>query len=234
MAVPRGCHVVVRRGGTTAGPVPVIHAVRHAGESVLGATRRALREAGLAGVEPWAVDLSGRVAVLAVEAPAGMPLDHLPHDRGDEAVALAVTMPDVRPSFREVAASGAPEDPEARAAAGRWWAVEVEGRQVGSVQVRAEGDTVVVDVVAGDPGLWVRGSGTRMLWQFLLEVVRPQHPAATTYRAALSRPDGAVLRMLGSLGFEPGPGSDRTLDVRRVLGRPQQLDPEEARPVTSG
>ena len=208
--------------------------MRHAGESVLGAARRALREAGLAGVEPWAVDLSGRVAVLAVEAPAGVPLDHLPHDRGDETVTLAVTMPDVPPSFREVVASGAPEPPEARAAAGRWWAVEVGGRQVGSVQARTEGDAVVVDVVAGDPALWVRGSGTRMLWQFLLDVVRPLHPAATTYRAALSRPDGSVLRMLDSLGFEPGPGSDRILDVRRVLGRPRQPAPEEARPVTSG
>jgi hypothetical protein len=73
-----------------------------------------------------------------------------------------------------------------------------------------------------------------MLWQLLLDVVRPQHPAATTYRAVLSRPDPEVLRMLGSLGFEPGPGSDRSLDVRRVLGRPQQPAPEEARPVTSG
>lgn len=234
MAVPRGCYVVVRRGSTDDGPVPVVHVVRHAGESVLGATRRALREAGLTGAEPWAVDLSGRVAVLAVEAPAGMVLDHLPRDRGDEAVALAATMPEVRPSFREVVAPGAPDPPEARAADGRWWAVEADGRQVGSVQVRAEGDVVVVDVVPGDPGLWVRGSGTRMLWQLLLDVVRPQHPAATTYRAVLSRPDPEVLRMLGSLGFEPGPGSDRSLDVRRVLGRPQQPAPEEARPVTSG
>ena len=49
----------------------------------------------------------------------------------------------------------------------------------------------------------------------------------TTYCAVLSRsPDVEVLRMLGSLGFEPGPGSDRTLDVRRVLGRPQEPAPE--------
>ena len=120
---------------------------------MLGATRRALREAGLTGAEPWAVDLSGQVAVLAVEAPAGMALDHLLHDHGDEAVALAVTMPVVRTSFREVVAPDAPDDPEARAAAGRWWAVEADGRHVGSVQVRTDGDAVVVDVVAGDPGL---------------------------------------------------------------------------------
>lgn len=212
----------------------MVHAVRHAGESVLGATRRALAQAGLAGAEPWAVDLSGRVAVLAVDIPVGVSLDHLPHDRGDEAVALAVALPDLRPSFREITPVDAQDAPRTPASAGRWWAVEADGRHVGSVQARAEGDAVVVDVVPGDPEMWVRGSGTRLLWQFLLDVVRVHHPAASSYRAVLSRPDDEVLRMLGSLGFESGPGTDRTLDVRRVLGRPQQPAPEQGRPVTSG
>ena len=83
--------------------------------------------------------------------------------------------PDVVPRGRGARRSGCPE---ARAAAGRWWAVEA-GRlaHVGSVQVRTDGDAVVVDVVvAGDPGLWGAGERHPDALAFLLDVVRRTRP----------------------------------------------------------
>ena len=273
---PRGCRVVVRRTHDPGHPPAVTHVVdgvRHAGESVLGATRRALREAGLPDLEPWAVDLSGTVAVLAVDVPDGIRTDHLRTDRGDERVARGVAVPDVRIGFRplgrgdlcdvvrwtaephvaqwwtdEAADLAAAEKHYGPAIDGkeptRPWVVDVNGRSVGFVQdyrigdhpeyaaLTARPDAVGFDYAIGEPAWAGRGLGTRMLWQFLTDVVRPHYPDAPQYFAAPDHRNARSLRVLDKLGFtrglwfdEPQPGGridtvvGCELDVRRYLGR---------------
>jgi RimJ/RimL family protein N-acetyltransferase len=127
----------------------------------------------------------------------------------------------------------------------RMWVVEVNGRSVGMLQdyligdhpefalLTARPDAVGFDYLIGDP-TWVGvGVGTRMLWTFLRDAVRPHYPRAREYFAAPDHRNGASLRVLDKLGFarglwfdEPQPdGSVDTvvgcsLDVGRVLGRP--------------
>lgn len=251
----------------------VVHGVRHAGESLLGAARRALREEGLGGLEPWAVDLSGKVGVLAVDVPDDLPTDHLGVDRGDEAVARAVAVPEVRIGFRAMTRADLPDvvrwtaephvarwwsdEPADLAAAEqrygpaldgqdptRLWVVELNGRSAGFVQdyligdhadyalLTARPDAVGFDYAIGDPARAGRGIGTRMLWQFLRDVVRPHYPDAPSYFAAPDHRNAVSLRVLDKLGFtqglwfdEPrrGGGVDTVvgcdLDVRRMFGR---------------
>ena len=130
----------------------------------------------------------------------------------------------------------------------RMWVLEANGRSVGLLQDYAIGDhpewalltarpeAIGVDYLIGDP-TWVgRGIGTRMLWTFLRDVVRPHYPRASGYFAAPDHRNTASLRVLDKLGFsrglwfdEPQPGGrvdtvvGCSLDVARVLG-----------PVTSG
>jgi RimJ/RimL family protein N-acetyltransferase len=276
MATPRGCRIVVRRTHDPAHPPALTHVVdgvRHAGESVHGAARRALNEAGLPGLDPWAVDLSGKVAVFAVDVPDDIGTDHLRTDRGDELVARAVAVPDVRIGFRplgrgdlsdvvrwtaqphvaqwwsdEASDLAAAEKHYGPAIDGedptRLWVIEVNGRSVGFVQdyrigdhpeyaaLTARPDAVGLDYAIGEPAWAGRGTGTRMLWQFLTEVVRPHHPEAPQYFAAPDHRNARSLRVLDKLGFtrglwfdEPQPGGrvdtvvGCELDVRRYLGR---------------
>ncbi len=78
--------------------------------------------------------------------------------------------------------------------------------------------------------------GTRMLWQFLRDVVRPGYPGARTFFAAPDHRNAGSLRVLEKLGFRQGlwfdePQSGRrvdtvigcTLDVRRVIGPPARV-----------
>ena len=184
MGTPRGSRIVVRRTRSP-GAVPpvrhVLHGVRHAGESVLGGAQRALREVGLGAYEPWAVDLSDRVAVMAVDVPDEVPTDHLGLARGDEHVARAVAVPDVRIGFRpmlradlhdvvrwtsaehvarwwdaaEAADLAAAERHYGPALDGadptRLWVVEVNGRSVGFVQDYLIGDHPEYAVVTARP-----------------------------------------------------------------------------------
>jgi aminoglycoside 6'-N-acetyltransferase len=125
----------------------------------------------------------------------------------------------------------------------RLWVVEVNGRSVGMVQdyrigdhpeyalLTARPDAVGMDYLIGEPG-WVGGGvGTRVLWSFLRDVLRPHYPTVTTVFAAPDHRNVASLRMLDKLGFERGLWFDEpqpdgrvdtvvgcTLDVRRVLG----------------
>lgn len=125
----------------------------------------------------------------------------------------------------------------------RMWVVEVNGRSVGFVQdyligdhpdwalLTAHPDAVGFDYAIGAPAWIGRGVGTRVLWRFLSDVVRPHYPAATTYFAAPDHRNAASLRVLDKLGFqrglwfdEPQPGVrvdtvvSCTLDVARVFG----------------
>jgi aminoglycoside 6'-N-acetyltransferase len=125
----------------------------------------------------------------------------------------------------------------------RMWVLEANGRSVGLLQDYAIGDhpewalltarpeAIGVDYLIGDP-TWVgRGIGTRMLWTFLRDVVRPHYPRARGYFAAPDHRNAASLRVLDKLGFsrglwfdEPQPGGrvdtvvGCSLDVARVLG----------------
>ncbi len=130
----------------------------------------------------------------------------------------------------------------------RVWVIEVNGRSVGFVQdyligdhpeyalLTAQPDAVGFDYAIGERSRVGRGLGTRMLWQFLRDVVRPAYPDARTFFAAPDQRNAGSLRVLEKLGFRQGLWFDEpqgggrvdtvigcTLDVRRVLGRPAQL-----------
>jgi aminoglycoside 6'-N-acetyltransferase len=125
----------------------------------------------------------------------------------------------------------------------RMWVVDLNGRSVGLLQdyaiadhpdwalLTARPDAVGFDYLIGDSAWVGRGVGTRMLWQFLRDVVRPHYPQAAEYFAAPDHRNVASLRALEKLGFsrglwfdepQPSGGVDTvvgcTLDVPRVLG----------------
>jgi RimJ/RimL family protein N-acetyltransferase len=125
----------------------------------------------------------------------------------------------------------------------RMWVLEVNGRSVGMLQdylvgdhpdyslLTAKPDAVGFDYLIGDPGWVGSGVGTRMLWTYLRDVVRPGYPGARELFAAPDHRNAASLRVLDKLGFERGLWFDEpqpdgrvdtlvgcTLDVTRVLG----------------
>ncbi|HSE71515.1 MAG TPA: GNAT family N-acetyltransferase [Nocardioidaceae bacterium] len=125
----------------------------------------------------------------------------------------------------------------------RMWVLEVSGRSVGFVQDYRIGDhpefalltgapdAVGLDYAIGEPALAGRGLGTRALWVFVRDVLRPHYPDAPAYFAAPDHRNAASLRVLDKLGFEQGLWFDEpqrngrvatvvgcTFDVGRVLG----------------
>jgi aminoglycoside 6'-N-acetyltransferase len=271
VSVPRGARVVLRRPTAPSRQAFVLETVRHPGESVRGAAVRRLREAGLSGFEPWAVDLSGTVAVLAADLSAPVPDGLRPLGNGEAAGALAV--PEATVGFRPMSVADLPDLVRWTTAphVARWWdresvdletaqrhygprlsgvdptrmwVFEVNGRSVGFAQdyligdhpdyalLTARPDAVGFDYAVGDPAWVGRGIGTRLLWEYLRDVVRPHYPTVTTFFAAPDHRNGASLRMLDKLGFERGLWFDEpqsggevstvvgcSLDVPRVLGR---------------
>jgi RimJ/RimL family protein N-acetyltransferase len=125
----------------------------------------------------------------------------------------------------------------------RMWVLEVNGRSVGLLQdylvgdhpeyalLSAHPDAVGFDYLIGDPSWVGTGVGTRMLWSYLRDVVRPHYPQAPELFAAPDHRNAASLRVLDKLGFTRGLWFDEpqpdgrvdtvvgcTLDVHRVLG----------------
>jgi RimJ/RimL family protein N-acetyltransferase len=125
----------------------------------------------------------------------------------------------------------------------RLWVLELNGRSVGMVQdyrvgdhpewalLTAKPDAVGFDYLIGDPSWVGRGIGTRMLWTYLRDVVRPHYPAVTELFASPDHRNAASLRVLDKLGFTRGlwfdePQADGsvdtvvgcTLDVPSILG----------------
>jgi RimJ/RimL family protein N-acetyltransferase len=125
------------------------------------------------------------------------------------------------------------------------WVVEVNGRSVGFVQdyrigdhpeyavLTGRPDAVGLDYAIGEPAWVGRGIGTRMLWVYLRDVVRPHYPDVSACFAAPDHRNAASLRVLDKLGFRQGLWFDEpqpdgrvdtvvgcTLDVCHVLGGP--------------
>ena len=98
----------------------------------------------------------------------------------------------------------------------RLWVLELNGRSVGMLQdyrvgdhpeyalLTAKPDAVGFDYLIGDPSWVGRGIGTRMLWGYLRDVVRPHYPAVTELFAAPDHRNAASLRVLDKLGFTRG------------------------------
>lgn len=112
----------------------------------------------------------------------------------------------------------------------RRWVVEVNGRSVGTVQdyligdhpewalLTAKPEAVGFDYLIGESAWVGRGTGTRMLWQFLRDVVGPAYPEAPEYFAAPDHRNSVSLRVLDKLGFRRGlwfdePQRDGTVDT---------------------
>jgi RimJ/RimL family protein N-acetyltransferase len=309
---PHGSAVVVRRPGRGSGyDYLVLHraaegadhegdwawtapaGARLPGEPIYPAALRELQEeAGLAGVDVWAVNLSGRWAVFGCEVgpEATVTLHDVEHDRFEWLPAAAASgrilppevaaaqvdvlerIPTTTIGFRPMTRADLPdvvrwqqqpriarwwhnENPDLAAAEAhygpaidgsdptRLWVVEVNGRSVGTVQdyligdhseyalLTAEPDAVGFDYLVGESAWVGKGVGTKMLWRFLRDVVRPHYPDAPTYFAAPDHRNAVSLRVLDKLGFEQGLWFDEPqpdgrvdtcvsckLDVRRMFG----------------
>ncbi|MGH3503399.1 MAG: GNAT family N-acetyltransferase, partial [Nocardioidaceae bacterium] len=93
-------------------------------------------------------------------------------------------------------------------------------------------EAVAIDYLIGEPALVGRGLGTRMIWEFCRDVLRPDYTDAVHFLASPSNRNKRSLRTLQKCGFTQGlwidPPSDPgeppdteivcTLDVRHWLG----------------
>lgn len=99
----------------------------------------------------------------------------------------------------------------------RMWVVGVDGRDVGYLQAyrvgdykdyavaTGEPDAVAFDYLIGDPELIGKGIGTRMIWEFLRDVLAPGCPDAPRFLASPDPRNAASLRTLAKCGFTRGP-----------------------------
>lgn len=237
---PVRARVEARDGGVLAGPVAD-------DESWYGAALRLLRETGRPSDLPDAVDLSGPEKRFACATSPTIGFRRL--TRADLAD-LVRWQAEPHVARWWDGDTGTVEAAERRYGARidgtdptRLWVLEVSGRSVGWVQDYRIGDhpeyailtgapdAVGFDYAVGEPAWEGRGVGTRALWVFLRDVVRPRYPEAVTFFAAPDHRNAASLRVLAKLGFEQGlwfdePSADGgvdtvvscTLDVPRVIG----------------
>ena len=239
-AAPVAVRVEVRDGAVLSGRVAP-------GESWYDAALRLLAQDGRASDVPDAVDLSG--AEKRFGCTAGESVGYRPMTRADlEDLARWQAQPHVARWWE--GGTRTVEAAERRyggridgAEPTRLWVMEVSGRSVGWVQdyrigdhpeyaiLNGAPDAIGFDYAIGEPAWVGRGIGTRALWVYLRDVVRPGYPEAEQFFAAPDHRNAASLRVLAKLGFEQGlwfdePKSDGsagtvvscTLDVPRVLG----------------
>ncbi len=98
----------------------------------------------------------------------------------------------------------------------RMWVVGIDGRDIGYVQdyrasdhddyavKTAQPEAIGFDYLIGDPAFVGLGLGTRMIWEFLRDVLVPDYPDAPTFLASPSHRNAASLRALAKCGFTQG------------------------------
>jgi aminoglycoside 6'-N-acetyltransferase len=98
----------------------------------------------------------------------------------------------------------------------RIWVVSIDGRSVGYLQdypvsddatyaaATGEPDAAAFDYLIGEPELTGRGLGTRMIWEFLRDVMRPHYRDAPRFLASPDPRNAASLRALDKCGFRRG------------------------------
>lgn len=129
----------------------------------------------------------------------------------------------------------------------RMWVVEVDGEPIGFLQdypADADGEcrestaypaAAGFDYLIGEASYLGKGLGTRMVWEFCRDVLRPTYPAAEHFVASPSHRNEASLRALAKCGFDavrtvtpPGHAARaerqvvHALDVRHWFGRLRQ------------
>jgi aminoglycoside 6'-N-acetyltransferase len=98
----------------------------------------------------------------------------------------------------------------------RMWSVNVNGRDVGYTQAyqvsdyadyadaTGEADAVAFDYLIGDPAPIGKGLGTRMIWEFLRDVLVPEYSSSPRFLASPDHRNTASLRALDKCGFTRG------------------------------
>ncbi len=102
----------------------------------------------------------------------------------------------------------------------RMWVVQADGADVGLVQDAPVGtdadlvagsgapDAVAIDYLLGVEALTGHGLGTKVIWQYLRDLVVPAHPDAPHAIANPDHHNPASLRALAKCGFSRGPKID--------------------------
>lgn len=89
----------------------------------------------------------------------------------------------------------------------RMWVVEIDDQPAGMLQyyaVDAEPSAVGFDYLIGEASYVGSGLGTRMVWEFCRDVLRPRYPQMALFVASPSEHNHASLRVLAKCGFTIG------------------------------
>jgi 8-oxo-dGTP pyrophosphatase MutT (NUDIX family) len=109
----------------------------------------------------------------------------------------------------------------------RLWVAMLDGRAVGYLQDYRVGDdeayaawtgelqAIGFDYLIGEPEVIGRGLGTRMIWEYVRDVLVPGYPEAPTFLASPAEGNGASLRALAKCGFAAGRRIDVPADGRQ-------------------
>ncbi len=109
----------------------------------------------------------------------------------------------------------------------RIWMVILDGRAVGYLQdyrvsddsdyaaLTGQPEAVGFDYLIGDAAVIGQGLGTRMIWEFVRDVLIPGYPDARTFLASPAEGNVASLRALGKCGFAAGRRIDVPADGRQ-------------------